>query len=202
LRAAAALALLLAPVLMAQPRVRSQAEDCTAIRVEPGGGNRPQATAAMPGAQGRPDGQVPPPQARPAQAPLRAQYDWGYAGPDGTGKGVMAVLLEPATGHLVLELHGLGERLMLLEGDAATGYRVRIPRRSLDTTAGTLGALPLPFLPAIGSVEALYQLLTEGKGPAVKVSRDKDGPRKLQYTGRDEDGREVQVWLTRTAWSR
>jgi len=137
-----------------------------------------------------------------AQAPVRAQYDWGYAGPDGTGKGLMAVLLEPATGHLVLELHGLGERLMLLEGDASTGYRVRIPRRSVDTYAQKLGTLPLPFLPALGSVEALYRLLTEGTGPSVKVTRDELGPRKLQYTGKDDEGREVQVWLTRKAWTR
>ena len=138
------------------------------------------------------------------QAPLpllRAQYEWGYAGADGQGKGTLNVLINPATGRTVLELQGLGERLMLLEGDSAAGYRVRIPRQDLDTTAATLGAVPLPFFPQVASVDALYRLLAEGAGPGVKVTRrDPSGPVKLQYQGVDDKGKEVMVWLERKRW--
>ena len=155
--------------------------------------------------------QVPAPQApqasqAPAAAPalpaqLRAQYAWGYAGAQGQGKGTCNVLIEPAKGRVVLELQGLGERLMLLEGDRAGGYRVRIPRQELDTTAATLGAVPLPFFPQLASVDALYRLLAEGAGPGVKVTRrDPSGPVKLQYQGVDDKGKEVQVWLERKRW--
>jgi hypothetical protein len=130
-------------------------------------------------------------------------YDWGYAGPDGTGKGSMAILVDLSEGKVVIELYGLGERLAFLEGSAASGYRLQIPRQELDTRASNLGALPLPFLPQIGSPEALFKLMTDGAGPGVKVTkRDKDGPQKLQYAGRDENGREVMVWLSRTKWER
>lgn len=139
----------------------------------------------------------------PAPAPLRAQYAWGYAGAEGTGKGTLAVLLEPATGHVVLELHGLGERLVLLTGRTGQGFRVQIPRQQVDTTASTLGGLPLPFLPAVGSPEGLRALLEEGKGPGVKVTKkDASGPKKLRYDGKDERGREVTVWLERQRWER
>ena len=138
------------------------------------------------------------------QAPLpllRAQYEWGYAGADGQGKGTLSVLIEPGPGRLILELQGLGERLMLLEGNAASGFHIQIPRQKLDQQAPTLAAVPLPFLPQVGSPSALYRLLTEGSGPGVKVSkRDKLGPVKMRYEGVDEKNREVLVWLQRTRW--
>lgn len=141
--------------------------------------------------------------APPAPSLLRAEYDWGYAGATGSGKGTLAVLLEPATGRVVLELHGLGERLMLLNGDRSQGYRVQIPRESLDQRSGSLAELPLPFLPSVGSPEALLDLLQEGRGPGVKTSRvDRDGPRKLTATGKDGQGKEYTVWLTRRRWER
>ena len=135
--------------------------------------------------------------------PLRAQYDWGYVGADGEGKGTLSVLLEPATGHLVLEIHGLGERLVFLSGDRATGYRVQIPRREIDASAPALERLPLPFLPQVGNVEALYRLLAQGEGKGVKVTKkDALGPIKLRYSGEDEQKREVMVWLSRTRFER
>ncbi len=141
--------------------------------------------------------------AAPPAAPIRAQYDWGYAGADGTGKGTLMILLEPATGHVVMELHGIGERLMLLTGQTGQGFRVQIPRQNVDTTAPSLGALPLPFLPAIGSPEGLRALMEEGKGPGVKVTKkDVTGPKKLRYDGKDERGKDVTVWLERQRWER
>jgi hypothetical protein len=149
-----------------------------------------------------------PPQAPPLAAPvpapaplLRAQYQWGYAGADGQGKGTLNVLLDPDTGRAVLELMGLGERLMLLEGDSATGYRVQIPRQKIDASAPTPAAVPLPFFPQVGNVDALYRLLAEGTGAGVKVTkRDASGPVKLRYQGKDDRGREIMVWLERTRW--
>ena len=137
-----------------------------------------------------------------APAPmLKAQYDWGYAGADGQGKGDLTVQLDPATGQAILELQGLGERLMLVKGDSASGYRVQIPRQKIDTSAPTLAAVPLPFFPQVGSVDALYRLLSEGAGAGVKVTRrDKLGPVKLTYQGTDDKGREITVWLARTRW--
>jgi hypothetical protein len=145
---------------------------------------------------------APAPAAAPAPQPLlRAQYQWGYVGADGQGKGDLNVLLDPATGRAVLELQGLGERLMLLEGDRAGGYRVQIPRRKVDASAPTLAAVPLPFFPQVGNVEALYRLLAQGDGAGVKVTkRDASGPVKMRYQGNDDRGREVMVWLTRTRW--
>jgi hypothetical protein len=149
----------------------------------------------------------PPPPAQvlpaPAPEPLRAQYAWGYAGADGEGKGTLGISLAPASGSLVLELHGLGERLMLLQGSTASGYRLQIPRRQVDRHSPGLAGLPLPFLPEAGTVEALFHLLTEGKGPGVTVTkRDALGPVKLRYAGRDDQGKELLVWLTRTRWER
>jgi hypothetical protein len=133
--------------------------------------------------------------------PIRAQYGWGYAGADGEGKGTLSLLLEPATGKIVLEIHGLGERLVFLTGDRGTGYRVQIPRQNVDERAASLGALPLPFLPQLGTSEGLYRLVTEGLGSGVKVTRkDAKGPVKLRYSGKDDKGREVMVWLERTRW--
>lgn len=151
------------------------------------------------------------PPATPAQAPsleqsaaketLRAQYAWGYSGMDGEGKGTLSILMEPAAGKVVMELHGLGERLVFLSGDRSSGYRVQIPRRELDLRGASFGELPLPFLPQLGNAEALHRLLTEGGGPGVKVTkRDGKGPVKLRYSGQDERGRDVMVWLQRTRW--
>jgi len=140
------------------------------------------------------------PEPAPAQ-PIRAQYGWGYAAADGEGKGTLSVLIEPSSGKIVLEIHGLGERLALLTGDRGSGYRMQIPRRELDERAMSLGALPLPFLPQLASSEGLYRLLTEGGGAGVKVTKkDAKGPVKLRYSGKDEKGREVMVWLERTRW--
>ena len=138
----------------------------------------------------------------PAPAPtVRAQYAWGYEGPDGEGTGTLSLLVVPATGRVVLELHGLGERLVLLEGDRASGYRVRVPRQKLDDHAATLGELPLPFLPQVASPEALLALLQTGAGPGVTVkAQDEQGPVKLHWQGRDARGRTEQVWLTRKRW--
>lgn len=136
--------------------------------------------------------------AAPKAEIIRAQYSWGYLGNDGEGKGTLAVLVDAATGHVVLELHGVGERLMLLEGDRAKGYRVQIPRQSLDETAPVFGDLPLPFLPQIRTPEGLRDLIASGIGPGVKVTKqDAKGPVKLKYQGKDDRGKEVQVWLTR-----
>ena len=130
---------------------------------------------------------------------IRAQYTWGYLGNDGEGKGTLAVLVEVASGHVVLEIHGLGERLMLLEGDRAKGYRVQIPRHKLDETASKIGELPLPFLPQISTPEALCDLITSGTGAGVKITKkDAKGPVKLKYQGKDDLGKAVQVWLQRT----
>ena len=133
--------------------------------------------------------------------PIRAQYGWGYAGADGEGKGTLSLLLEPATGKVVLEVHGLGERLVFLSGDRASGYHVQIPRQGVDERAAGLSALPLPFLPRLGSCEGLHRLVTEGLGAGVKVTRkDARGPVKLRYSGKDDQGHEVMVWLERTRW--
>ena len=139
--------------------------------------------------------------AQAAQPVIRAQYGWGYVGADGQGKGTLSVLLDPGTGRTILELQGLGERLLLLEGNTAEGFRIRIPRQNIDQRAATLAGMPVPFFPQLGSPAALYRLLCEGTGPGVKVTKkDKDGPVKLKYEGVDERGREVLVWLQRTRW--
>lgn len=130
---------------------------------------------------------------------IKAQYSWGYLGDDGEGKGTLAVLVEVATGRVVLELHGMGERLMLLVGDRAKGYHVQIPRQKLDETTPKLGDLPLPFLPQVATAEGLRDLILTGTGPGVKVAKkDAKGPLKLKYQGKDDRGKEVLVWLVRT----
>ena len=146
--------------------------------------------------------QVPPAQSAPAPAaPVRAQYGWGYTGADGEGVGTLNLLMEPGTGRLVVELHGLGERLLLLEGDRTVGYRLQVPRQKLDRRATTLAELPLPFLPHVPSVEALLSLLRTGEGPGVSVlKKDAAGPLKLHWQGKDPKGRDEQVWLDRKRW--
>jgi hypothetical protein len=146
-------------------------------------------------------GQAPVQDPNQTKTTLRAQYSWGYAGMEGEGKGTLSILVEPTSGKVIMELHGLGERLVYLSGDRASGYRVQIPRRELDLRGASFNELPLPFLPQLGTAEALYKLLSEGSGPGVKVTkRDGKGPVKLQYSGQDEHGKEVMVWLERTRW--
>ncbi|MBI4912260.1 MAG: hypothetical protein HY823_05955 [Acidobacteria bacterium] len=144
--------------------------------------------------------QAPPAEARPAPTvTLRAQYDWGYVGADGEGKGVLSMLLRSSDQRLVLEVHGVGERLVFLEGSASEGYRLQIPRRKVDRREAGLQSLQIPYLPPqLGSVEALARLVEKGEAPGVKVmTSDALGPRKLKYQGKDEDGNDVMVWLTR-----
>jgi len=152
--------------------------------------------------------QVPPPAPPPAlvaPAPaagvVRAQYGWGYAGPEGEGVGTLSLLLEPVSGRLVLELHAPGERLLLLEGDRATGYRLQVPRQKLDQRAAVLSQLPLPFLPQVQSVEGLLRLLRSGEGSGISVrKKDAQGPLKLHWKGKDPRGKDEQVWLDRKRW--
>ncbi len=146
--------------------------------------------------------QAPPPVVAPAPAqPIRAQYGWGYAGPDGEGVGTLSLLMEAATGRLVIELHAPGERLLLLEGDAASGYRLQVPRQKLDQRATYLAQLPLPFLPQVPSVAGLLQLLRTGEGAGVSVlKQDAQGPVKLHWRGKDARGKDEQVWLERKRW--
>ncbi len=146
--------------------------------------------------------QTPPPLSAPAPAaPIRAQYGWGYAGPDGEGVGTLSLLMEPASGRLILELHAPGERLVLLEGDGAAGYRLQVPRQKVDQHAASLSQLPLPFLPQVPSVAALLRLLRTGEGTGVSVTKkDAQGPLKLHWRGKDARGKDEQVWLERKRW--
>ena len=146
--------------------------------------------------------QAPPVLSAPAPIlPVRAQYGWGYAGAEGEGVGTLSLLMDVGSGRLVLELHGPGERLLLLEGDRASGYRLQVPRQKLDQRAATLANLPLPFLPQVPSVEALLRLLRTGEGVGVTVTKtDARGPRKLHWKGRDARGKDEQVWLERKRW--
>lgn len=131
-------------------------------------------------------------------SPLKARYDWGYLGSDGEGRGTFDVLVERASGRVVLELHGLGERMVFLQGDSSQGYRLQIPRHKVDQVEASLKDLDLPFLPQLGSVEALLRLLREGVGPGVSLTkRDAQGPLKMRYEGKDPAGKAVKVWLTR-----
>jgi hypothetical protein len=146
--------------------------------------------------------QAPPPVSAVAPAaPIRAQYGWGYAGPDGEGVGTLSLLMEPVSGRLVLELHAPGERVLLLEGDRVSGYRLQVPRQRIDQRAASLSQLPLPFLPQVPSVEALLGLLRTGEGTGVSVTRkDAHGPLKLHWQGKDALGKDEQVWLERKRW--
>lgn len=146
--------------------------------------------------------QAPPAVSTPAPAmPIRAQYGWGYAGPDGEGIGTLSLLMEATSGRLVIELHAPGERLLLLEGDSASGYRLQVPRQKLDQRATYLAEFSLPFLPRIPSVEALLRLLRTGEGSGVSVTKkDATGPLKLHWRGKDARGKDEQVWLERKRW--
>jgi len=138
-------------------------------------------------------------QEQPKPHTFRAMYDWGFASPSGEGKGTLAVMVDTSNGKTVIELHALGERLMLLEGDSESGYRVQIPRNGVDERGPTLASLPIPFLPALKDADGLAKLLTTGAGPSVKASRkDANGPRQLRWDGKDEKGESCTVWLKRT----
>ena len=146
--------------------------------------------------------QPPPPiEAPAAPVTVRAQYGWGYAGADGEGVGTLNLLMEAGSGRLVLELHAPGERIVLLEGDRASGYRLLVPRQKLDRRATTLDQLPLPFLPQVPSVEGLLRILRTGEGPGITTKKkDALGPVKLHYQGKDARGKDEQVWLERKRW--
>ncbi len=146
--------------------------------------------------------QAPPPITAPAAAtPVRAQYGWGYAGPDGEGVGTLSLLMEATTGRIVIELHAPGERLLLLDGDRTSGYRLQVPRQNIDQRAGSLAQLPVPFLPQVQSVEGLLRLLRTGEGAGVSVQKkDAQGPLKLHWRGKDARGKDEQVWLDRKRW--
>ncbi len=134
-------------------------------------------------------------------APIRAQYGWGYTGPEGEGVGTLSLLMEAASGRLILELHAPGERLLLLDGDAASGYRLQVPRQKVDQRAPYLSQLSLPFLPQVLSVEGLLHLLRTGEGTGVSVQKkDAQGPLKLHWQGKDPRGKDEQVWLDRKRW--
>jgi hypothetical protein len=151
--------------------------------------------------------QVPPQTASPAitapapAGPVRAQYGWGYAGPDGEGVGTLSLLMEAVSGRLVVELHAPGERLLLLEGNQASGYRLQVPRQKVDQRASSLSQLPIPFLPQVQSVEGLLRLLRSGEGAGISVQKkDAQGPLKLHWRGKDPRGKDEQVWLDRRRW--
>ncbi len=130
--------------------------------------------------------------------PLRAQYVWGYSGLDGQGKGDLSLLIEPASGRLIAEIHGMGERLAMIEGDQAQGYHVQIPRQAVDRKGLPFSSLPLPLLARLGDVKGLYRFLHTGNLEGVKVTRkDAQGPLKMRYRGFDEQKREYMVWLER-----
>lgn len=145
---------------------------------------------------------APAPVPTPAPAPpVRAQYSWSYEAADGNGSGTLSLLMEPASGKLVLEVHSVGERVALLTGDAASGYHLQVPRQKIDEVSASLAELPLPMLPEARTVAALKASLATGQGPGISVdSRDAQGPVKLRYKGKDEKGELVLVWLTRKRW--
>lgn len=137
----------------------------------------------------------------PAHAAVRAQYAWSYEAADANGSGTLSLLMEPASGRLVLEIHSYGERLALLSGDAAAGYRLQLPKERKDLNSASLAELPLPFLPEVKSVDALLRALERGDGPGLTVLKSEGGtPVKLRYKSLDEKGEAVLLWLTRKRW--
>jgi len=137
-------------------------------------------------------------QAKPPRS-FRAMYDWGFASPSGEGKGTLAVLVDTSTNRVVIEIHVIGERLVLLEGDGESGYRLLIPRNGVDESAPALGGLPIPFLPKLNNATDLARLLLEGAGPGIKASRrDGKGPKRLRWDGKDDRNEQCTVWLKRT----
>lgn len=134
-------------------------------------------------------------------ASVKAQYKWSFKGADGSGSGTLAMLMEPGSGKLVLEIFSYGDRLALVDGDTATGYQYVLPKQQVNRTVPTLADLPLPLLPQVGSVEALARALALGESEGLVVdTRDALGPLKLSYTGQDEAGKPIEVRLTRKRW--
>ncbi|HTL98456.1 MAG TPA: hypothetical protein VL181_06585 [Holophagaceae bacterium] len=141
-----------------------------------------------------------PPKALPF-ASLRAEYKWSLRGAKDGGSGTLVVLLQPASGKLVLEVFTFGERLALVDGDAAAGYQVVLPKEQVDRTVAGLADLPLPFLPQTGSVDSLARALAFGEGRGITVrQRDNLGPSRLAYEGLAEDGSALEVELIRKRW--
>ncbi|HJW08057.1 MAG TPA: hypothetical protein VJ483_00385 [Holophagaceae bacterium] len=136
-----------------------------------------------------------------ARRPVRAQYAWSYEAADANGSGTLSLLMDPAGGRLVLEIHSYGERVAFLSGDAAGGYRLQIPKEGKDLSSPSLAELPLPFLPDVKSVDALLTALERGEGPGLTVLKRGDGaPLKLRYKSLDEKGESILLWLTRKRW--
>ncbi len=134
-------------------------------------------------------------------ASVKAQYKWSFKGADGNGGGTLALILEPGSGKLVLEIFSYGDRLALVDGDSASGYQYVLPKQQVNRTVPTLSDLPLPLLPQAGSVEALARALALGEGEGLTVDkRDALGPLKLSYTGQDDAGKPIEVHLTRKRW--
>ena len=133
---------------------------------------------------------------------LRAEYKWSIRRAKESGGGTLTLLIEPATGKLVLEVFSYGDRLALVDGDASAGYQVVLPKEQVNRTVPGLADLPLPFLPQAGSVEALARALAFGEGSGVTVEkRDDLGPVKLGYQGLSEDGSAMEVHLIRKRWA-
>ena len=145
--------------------------------------------------------QTPAPEPPLPFASLRAQYKWSFRGAKDSGSGTLALRLELSGGKLVLEVFTYGDRLALVDGDAAGGYQLVLPKEKVNRTVPALAELPLPFLPQAGSVEALARALANGEGEGLSVEkRDERGPIKLRYAGRDSEGNPVEVVLTRKRW--
>lgn len=150
---------------------------------------------------------LPPRQEAPAPpsplpfASLRAEYKWSLRGGKGSGSGSLVLLLTPEGGKLVLEVFSYGDRLALVDGDAAAGYQVLLPKQDINRTVPSLSDLPLPFLPQAGSVAALARALAFGEGDGLAVeARDAAGPVKLRFNGQDDAGAPLEVQLTRKRW--
>jgi hypothetical protein len=138
-------------------------------------------------------------QTRQQAMAFRAMYDWGFASPSGEGKGTLAVLVDTSTNKVVVELHAIGERLVLLEGDGERGYRLLMPRNGTDERAPALGDLSIPFLPKLNDAADLAHLLLDGTGHGIKVSRrDSKGPKRLRWDGKDHRNEQCTIWLKRT----
>lgn len=134
-------------------------------------------------------------------ASLRAQYKWSFKGAKESGSGTLVILLAPSGAKLVLEVFSYGDRLALVDGDAAAGYQVMLPKQEVNRTVPTLADLPLPFLPQAGSVEALARALALGEGEGLSVDRrDALGPVSLRFSGQDDGGAPIEVRLTRKRW--
>ena len=82
----------------------------------------------------------------------------------------MSVMVEEPSEAVVIELQGMGERIMLLPGDRLGGYRLRVPRQGVDLSRPDLAPLPLPLLPKVENAQGLAILLRQGTAPGVDVT--------------------------------